>query len=795
MAKSPRFINFSELSDELRHFIEAGAKIFPIDTFESLPNEKTYEFYRVLSGDHKNEIYGWSELDSKYVLIGADDRDIRWDDVQYKPTEFTPINHNHTLLEIIDFPSNMPPSNHTHTENEITDLDKYTKLEIDGALSGKANSVHSHFESDIVDLDKYTKAEIDDALSGKVDKVDGKGLSTNDFTTSDKNKLDSLSENASLNYTSMQEALNNHKTSSDHDGRYYTKTDLDTILSGKADKTVVNGHINSSTIHVTQDDKDTWNSKANSVHTHSESEIIDLTTTLSGKADKTVVSGHTDNTTIHVTQDDKDTWNTVSNKVDNSRVLTDVPIGAKFTDTITTINGKTGVITKSDIVALGIPAQDTIYIHPDTHSSNMITGLATVATSGDYNDLFNRPTLGTVANKNTGVAPGNIPILDANGKLDQAIIPTIAISDTFVINTESAMLALIAQVGDIAVRTDLSKSFILKAEPASTLANWQELLTPVSPVQSVAGKTGVITLSKNDVGLNNVDNTSDLNKPISNATQTALNNKVDNSRVLTDVPAGAKFTDTTYSEITTAEIDAGTSSTRRAISGRRIKYIIDQVSTMISTAIGLLTKSDIGLGNVDNVQQATKVEFNTHNTDTTRHITSEERTKWNTVDNKVDNSKVLTDVPSGAKFTDTVTTINGKTGAISKADIVALGIPAQDTIYNHPSTHPASMITESTSRRFVSDAEKSTWNSKAEISDIPTKVSQLENDKNYVTQSDLGNAGYGDMIKGVYDTNNNGKVDIAEVAETVVGNEIQLGGRFKLVYNDIEDSLDFEVLA
>ncbi len=33
---------------------------------------------------------------------------------------------------------------------------------------------------------------------------------------------------------------------------------------------------------------------------------------------------------------------------------------------------------------------------------------------------------------------------------------------------------------------------------------------------------------------------------------------------------------------------------------------------------------------------------------------------------------------------DTITTINGKTGAISKADITALGIPAQDTVYTHP---------------------------------------------------------------------------------------------------------------
>lgn len=48
-----------------------------------------------------------------------------------------------------------------------------------------------------------------------------------------------------------------------------------------------------------------------------------------------------------------------------------------------------------------------------------------------------------------------------------------------------------------------------------------------APVQSVAGKVGVVTLDKSDVGLSNVDNTSDLDKPISTATQTALNAKQD----------------------------------------------------------------------------------------------------------------------------------------------------------------------------------------------------------------------------------------------------------------------------
>jgi hypothetical protein len=49
----------------------------------------------------------------------------------------------------------------------------------------------------------------------------------------------------------------------------------------------------------------------------------------------------------------------------------------------------------------------------------------------------------------------------------------------------------------------------------------------LAPVQSVAGKTGSVALAKGDVGLSNVDNTADADKPVSTATQTALNAKQD----------------------------------------------------------------------------------------------------------------------------------------------------------------------------------------------------------------------------------------------------------------------------
>lgn len=65
-----------------------------------------------------------------------------------------------------------------------------------------------------------------------------------------------------------------------------------------------------------------------------------------------------------------------------------------------------------------------------------------------------------------------------------------------------------------------------------------------APVQSVAGRTGAVTLNKSDVSLSNVDNTADVNKPVSTATQTALNGKANTAHThvaadVTDFSAAA----------------------------------------------------------------------------------------------------------------------------------------------------------------------------------------------------------------------------------------------------------------
>lgn len=95
---------------------------------------------------------------------------------------------------------------------------------------------------------------------------------------------------------------------------------------------------------------------------------------------------------------------------------------------------------------------------------------------------------------------------------------------------------LVADINaNISARHTHSNKAILDATTASFLAADKTKLTgieagaQVNTVTSVAGKTGAVTLVKGDVGLGNVDNTSDASKPVSTATQTALNAKANSS--------------------------------------------------------------------------------------------------------------------------------------------------------------------------------------------------------------------------------------------------------------------------
>lgn len=70
-------------------------------------------------------------------------------------------------------------------------------------------------------------------------------------------------------------------------------------------------------------------------------------------------------------------------------------------------------------------------------------------------------------------------------KLVSIPLPPLAITDTFVVNSQAQMLALVAQTGDVAIRTDINQSFILQGTDPTILANWAMLL--VSPAHAIGG--------------------------------------------------------------------------------------------------------------------------------------------------------------------------------------------------------------------------------------------------------------------------------------------------------------------
>ena len=108
--------------------------------------------------------------------------------------------------------------------------------------------------------------------------------------------------------------------------------------------------------------------------------------------------------------------------------------------------------------------------------------------------------------------------------------------------------------------------------PAGWVAYQTQLISGTN-IKTIEGQSllgsGNIDITKGDVGLGNVDNTSDADKPISTATQTALNSKQDT-----------------------------------LVSGTNIKTLEGQ--SLLGNGNIDLTKADVGLSNVDNTSDADK---------------------------------------------------------------------------------------------------------------------------------------------------------------------------------------------
>ena len=260
--------------------------------------------------------------------------------------------------------------------------------------------------------------------------------------------------------------------------------------------------------------------------------------------------GSVDNTTDLLKPVSTAAQTALDGKIDDAQVLTNVPINAVFTDTVynsTAIDAavalntaKVGItVTQaSDIVANNAKLTastanvTTAGALMDSELANIAAVKATTGTflTADQTKLDGIEALADVTDTTNVVAAisaGTGVGISAGGVIS---VTAVALTTVQTASTQIAHLALTAQEGDVVVRSDENKSYVHNGGTAGTMADYTLLSTPTDSVLSVSGKTGVVTLVSSDVGLGNVDNTTDANKPVSTAQLTALDLKLDDSQ-------------------------------------------------------------------------------------------------------------------------------------------------------------------------------------------------------------------------------------------------------------------------
>ena len=107
------------------------------------------------------------------------------------------------------------------------------------------------------------------------------------------------------------------------------------------------------------------------------------------------------------------------------------------------------------------------------------------------------------------------------GQVPTSQIPAVALTKPRQVNTQSEMLALVAEEGDVAVITsgDWKGTYMLGSGAADVAASWIRLSGPDAPVQSVNGQSGTVVLGAGDVGAAPVSHTHTAEQ-ISDATAT-----------------------------------------------------------------------------------------------------------------------------------------------------------------------------------------------------------------------------------------------------------------------------------
>lgn len=185
-------INYTVLAPEVEQEIKNKYSKQEVDTFL---NEKENKSAKGIAN-------GYASLDNNAQIPSSQIPNIQWSNITDKP-----------ISDINDIDNSVDKS---HEHNNLSLLQT-----INQTLLDKWSNAWSHISDSIKHItaserelwntvsNKANKSFVNDGLNNKVDKIVGKGLSTNDYTADEKNKLAAIEENAN-NYSHPTSSGNRH---------------------------------------------------------------------------------------------------------------------------------------------------------------------------------------------------------------------------------------------------------------------------------------------------------------------------------------------------------------------------------------------------------------------------------------------------------------------------------------------------------------------------------------------------------------------------------------------------------
>ena len=180
---------------------------------------------------------------------------------------------------------------------------------------------------------------------------------------------------------------------------------------------------------------------------------------------------------------------------DNS---TDVTLSGSYN--YLTLTGQDIALGQIDLTTDVTGALPSANIGSHTHdTADITTGTFADARIAETNVTQHEAALSIASSQISDKALANgVASLDGSGKVPSAQLPALALTDVFVVASQSAQLALTAQEGDLVIRTDESKTYVHNGGSAGTMADYTELQFP-DAVTSVNSLTGTVVLDTDDV--------------------------------------------------------------------------------------------------------------------------------------------------------------------------------------------------------------------------------------------------------------------------------------------------------